>query len=305
MALSHHDERLYPQRVKHRFVDVSGINIFYREAGPPDAPALLLLPGFPSSSHQFRHVLPALADRWRIVAPDFPAFGFSACPDPRHYAYTFEHYTATTEAFTQALGLERYALYVHDYGAQVGFRLAMRAPERVGAFVIQNSEAYYADGRSPAWSAMETYWREASPRSRDALRNVLFSEEGIRREFLEHLPAKVAELIDPDTIWLAWTHINRPGVLNALLDLHLDYRVNVDLYPRYQAYFREYRPPALVIWGREDQYYTPAAAMAYRRDLPDAEIKIIGGGHWALESHGPEITELTREFLLRRWPSPT
>jgi pimeloyl-ACP methyl ester carboxylesterase len=291
------------QHVKHRAVDLAGVDIFYREAGPADAPPVLLLPGFPSSSHQFRHMLPALANQWRVVAPDFPAFGFSACPDPKHYAYTFERYTDTTQAFTEALGLERYALYVHDYGAQVGFRLALRAPERAAAFVTQNSEAYYADGRSPAWSAMEAYWQDASPSTRDALRNVLFTEEGIRREFLEHLPPHVAELIDPDTIWLAWTHINQPGVLDALLDLHLDYRTNVDLYPHYQAYFREHRPPVLVIWGREDQYYVPAAAMAYRRDLPDAEVQVINGGHWALESHGPEIVDLTRGFPQRCWPS--
>jgi pimeloyl-ACP methyl ester carboxylesterase len=287
--------------VRHRTASVSGIDIFYREAGTADAPAVLLLPGFPSSSHQFRFMLPGLADRWRVVAPDFPAFGFSACPDPAQYAYTFDHYADTIAALAKVLGLERYALYGHDYGAQVAFRLAMRAPERAAALVIQNGEAYYADGRSLAWSAMEAYWRDASPRRRNALREGLFTEEGIRREFLEHLPAELAELIDPDTVWLAWTQINRPGVLDALLDLHLDYRTNVELYPRYQDYFTTHRPPALVIWGREDQYYAPAASTAYRRDLPDAEIRIIDGGHWALESHGPQVIELTRDFLRRCW----
>src|SRR4051812_28410641 len=295
--------KLSASQVKHRIIAISDVDVFYREAGSGEAPALLLLHGFPSSSHQFRHMLPALADRWHVVAPDFPAFGFSACPDRTRYAYTFEHYADTIEVFAHALGLERYALYVHDYGAQVGFRLATRAPERIAAFIIQNSEAYYADGRSRSWSAMESYWQDASPHKRAALQHMLFTEEGIRREFQEHLPADVAELIDPASVWLAWTRINRPGVVEALLDLHLDYRTNVDLYPNFQAYFRQHQPPALILWGREDQYFSPAAAMAYQRDLPNAEIRIIPGGHWALETQGPEVIKLTRQFLQSHWPS--
>jgi len=288
--------------VKYRTVTASEVEIFYREAGPSAAPTVLLLHGFPSSSRQFRYLVPALADRWHVVAPDFPAFGYSACPDRARYAYTFDHYADTIEAFIRTLECEQYALYVHDYGAQVGFRLAMRAPDRVAALVIQNSEAYYSDGRTPAWSAMEAYWRDASPQNRERLRAGLFAEEGIRGEFLEHLRKEVAELIDPDTMWLARTQIQRPGVIDALLDLHLDYRTNVDLYPKVQAYFRQHQPPTLILWGREDQYYTPAAAMAYQRDLPRAQIRIIGGGHWALESHGPEVIELTRAFLQQQCP---
>ena len=283
--------------VRYRTVTVSDVRLFYREAGCSEMPTLILLHGFPSSSHQFRYLLPALADRWHVVAPDFPAFGYSACPDRARYVYTFDHYADTIETFVRALNLERYALYLHDYGAQVGFRLAMRTPDRVTALVIQNSEAYYSDGRTSAWSALETYWRDASPPNRDALRDAVFTEKGIREEFLEHLPTEVVELIDPDTIWLAWTQIKQPGVVDALLDLHLDYRTNVDLYPRVQTYFREHEPPTLILWGREDQYYTPAAALAYQRDLPKAQIRIIGGGHWALESHGPEVIGLTRVFL--------
>jgi pimeloyl-ACP methyl ester carboxylesterase len=195
------------------------------------------------------------------------------------------------------MAIERYSLYVHDYGAQVGCQLALRSPDKVRALVIQNSEAYYEDGRSPNWSAMEEYWRDPGPAKREALRNHLFTEEGIRREFMEDLSPDVQELIDPGVITLAWAQINRAGVIDALLDLHLDYRSNVELYPRFQAYFRNHQPPILVIWGKDDQYYSPAAAMAYKRDLPYAEIQIIDGGHWALESHGPEIIQLTRRFF--------
>jgi pimeloyl-ACP methyl ester carboxylesterase len=243
-------------------------------------------------------LLPALSDTYHVLAPDFPAFGFSSCPERSRYAYTFEHYAETIENFVRALGLTLYALCLHDYGAQVGFRLALRAPELVTALIIQNSEAYL-DGRTWIWSATEAYWRDPSKRKREALRNTLFTEKGIRGEFLEQLPPESAELIDPSAILLAWTHLNRPGVVEALLDLHLDYRNNVQDYSLFQDYFRKHQPPTLVIWGRNDQYCTPASAMAYKRDLPNAEIHVIEGGHWALESHGPQVIRLTREFLDR------
>jgi len=283
--------------VKHRVIDVAGTRIFYREAGSAGFPAVLLLHGFPASSHQFRFLIAALADRYHVLAPDFPAFGFSDSPDRDEYAYTFEHYTDTIEAFVRALGLTRYALYLHDYGAQVGFRLALRSPERVAALVIQNSEAYYENGRSTCWSAMEDYWSDPAPAKREALKRKLFTEDGIRREFLENLSPAIHELIDPAVISLAWTQISRVGVIEALLDLHLDYRTNVELYPKVQKYFRERRPQALVIWGRDDQYYSQEAATAYQNDLPGAEIRIIDGGHWAIETHGPDVIMATRRFL--------
>ena len=284
--------------VRHRTTEIEGVKIFYREGGSPSAPVVLLLHGFPSSSFQFRYMLPVLADTYHVLAPDFPAFGFSECPVRSRYSYKFDHYADTIEAFTNKLGLAQYALYVHDYGAQVGFRLALRSPERVAALVIQNSEAS-EDGRTQSWSAIEDYWRDPSLLKREALRQRLFTEKGIRSEFVEHLPPEIVELIDPSTIALSWTHIRRPGVVEALLDLHLDYQSNVVLYPRFQSYFRAHRPPALIIWGRDDQYCTPAAATAYKRDLPNAEIHIIDGGHWALESHRSRVIQLTREFLDR------
>ena len=229
--------------VRHRTTEIEGVKIFYREGGSPSAPAVLLLHGFPSSSFQFRYMLPVLADTYHVLAPDFPAFGFSECPVRSRYSYKFDHYADTIEAFTNKLGLAQYALYVHDYGAQVGFRLALRSPERVAALVIQNSEAS-EDGRTQSWSAIEDYWRDPSLLKREALRQRLFTEKGIRSEFVEHLPPEIVELIDPSTIALSWTHIRRPGVVEALLDLHLDYQSNVVLYPRFQSYFRAHRPPA-------------------------------------------------------------
>jgi pimeloyl-ACP methyl ester carboxylesterase len=298
MPRAREDDVLGHLTVRHRTLEVEGTSIFYREAGAEGAPAVLLLHGFPSSSFQYRRLLPALSDTYHVLAPDFPAFGFSSCPERSRYAYTFEHYAETIENFVRALGLTLYALCLHDYGAQVGFRLALRAPELVTALIIQNSEAYL-DGRTWIWSATEAYWRDPSKRKREALRNTLFTEKGIRGEFLEQLPPESAELIDPSAILLAWTHLNRPGVVEALLDLHLDYRNNVQDYSLFQDYFRKHQPPTLVIWGRNDQYCTPASAMAYKRDLPNAEIHVIEGGHWALESHGPQVIRLTREFLDR------
>ena len=270
--------------VRHRTTEIEGVKIFYREGGSPSAPAVLLLHGFPSSSFQFRYLLPALADHYYVLAPDFPAFGFSECPVRSRYSYTFDHYADTIEAFTNKLGLAQYALYVHDYGAQVGFRLALRSPERVAALVIQNSEAY-EEGRTGSWSAMK---RWSLPDE-----DCHLYAEGLHRGH------EIAELIGPEIIALGWQQISRPEVVEALLDLHLDYQNNVGLYPRFQSYFRHHNPPALIIWGREDQYCTPAAATAYKRDLPDAEIHIIDGGHWALESHRSRVIQLTREFLDR------
>jgi pimeloyl-ACP methyl ester carboxylesterase len=289
--------------VKHRSLHLGDVQLFYREAGSPQAPPVVLLHGFPSSSYQFRHLLPALAADYHAIAPDFPGFGFSSCPSRDRYSYTFHQYADTIEAFLQAKHVERCALYVHDYGAQVAFRLALRNPRRIAALIIQNSEIHYEDGRSlVSWLAMEDYWGDPSPAKRAALRDRLFTEDGIRSEFLEHLPREISELIDPAVPRLAWAQISRPGVIEALLDLHLDYRTNVELYPMFQECLRECQPATLIIWGREDQYYSETAALAYKRELPGAEVRIVDGGHWSLESHGPQVIALTGEFLARAWP---
>ena len=289
---------------RHRYISVGGTQIFYREAGPPDAPALLLLHGFPSSSVQFRHLLWTLADRWRLVAPDLPGLGFSAVPDHRHFAYTFAHLAEVIEGFVRAMGIEPRALYLHDYGAQTGFRLLASAALRPAALVIQNSEAYFDAGRTDAWSSAEAYWRDPSDANRERMRASLLNEDGIRREFVEQLPAHIAERIDPAVIRLACDHVQRPGVADALLDLHRDYGSNVAFYPAIQAHLRRARLPTLILWGRGDQYYRPAQAEAFRQDLPDAAIEYFDGGHWLLETHPGEVAAAVQDFLQRHLTPP-
>ncbi|HKY89619.1 MAG TPA: alpha/beta hydrolase [Nevskiaceae bacterium] len=284
--------------IAYRSVDVDGIRMFYREAGPADAPALLLLHGFPSSSHMFRALIPLLADRYRVVAPDYPGFGFSAFPDRAGFPYTFERLALMTERFTRAVGLQRYVLYVQDYGAPVGFRLALLHPDRVAGLVIQNGNAY-EEGFSDQWDALEAYWREPSPANRERLRGWL-DAPGTRSQYTAGLPDAIAARIAPESWTLDWALLSRPGNIDAQLDLFGDYRTNVELYPRFQSFFRERRPPTLVVWGRFDPFFTLAGAQAYRRDLPDAELHILDAGHFALETDAPRIAQLTRDFLARR-----
>lgn len=284
------------RRVRHRRVTVNGVDTFYREAGPPGAPAVLLLHGFPSSSHEFRHLIPALADRFRLVAPDLPGFGFSAFPDAAAFRYTFDGFADHVDAFRRQLGLTRFALYLHDYGAHVGYRLAMRNPGAVTAIACQNAEAY-DDGFDH--EPLKAYWRDPSPENLNRLAAIL-TTDGTREEFVGGLPADQMELVSPETWALHWPLIDRPGNREVQLGLFADYRTNVELRPAIHAYFRTHRPPALIVWGRHEIYYTTAAAEAYRRDLPDAEVHVLDAGHWALETHTAEVVELVRDFLTRR-----
>lgn len=287
-------------KVRHRAIEVEGVRIFYREAGRRDAPAVLLLHGFPSSSHMFRHLLPALADRYRVVAPDYPGFGNSEFPDPASFRYTFANYARLIERFTHAVGLERYALYIQDYGAPVGLRLALLAPERVAALIVQNGNAYEA-GLSAEWDPLKLYWREPTSANRQRLRGWL-NLDGTRLQYAAGLPPAELELLSPDTWTLDWALLNRPGNIEVQLDLFGDYQSNLARYPEFQAFFRTHRPPTLVVWGKYDPFFTVAGARAYRRDLPEAEIHVLDAGHFALETHGPEVAVLIREFLRRRLP---
>lgn len=263
---------------RYRYVIVDGQRLFYREAGPEDAPAMLLLHGFPSSSFQFRHSLIALTDRWRLIAPDFPGFGFSAVPDHSHFAYTFDHFAEMIDHFIQAMAIEPRAMYLHDYGAQAGYRLLANGTVRPAAVIIQNSEAYFEPGRTDAWASAEAYWRDPSAGNRESMRASLLNENGIRREFVENLPAHIVERIDPSVIRLACDHIRRPGVAEAMLDLHRDYSSNVAFYPKVQAWLRQSRVPTQILWGKGDQYYGPEQAEAFRRDVPDITIDYFEGG---------------------------
>ncbi len=278
-----------------RRVRVDGIDVFYREAGPAGAPTVLLLHGFPASSHMFRELIPRLATRYRVIAPDLPGFGFSEAPDRARFRYTFDALTEIVDHLTDQLGLRRYALYVFDYGAPVGFRLALRHPERIAAIVSQNGNAY-EEGLGKDWNPIQRYWREPTPANRDALRGFL-TLDGTRYQYLTGVtdPSRVA----PEAYTLDQALLERPGQAEIQLDLFLDYASNVALYPRFQAYLRSHRPPLLAVWGRNDPFFLPAGAEAYRRDDPRAEVHLLDTGHFALETHVDEVAARMLEFLGR------
>lgn len=279
--------------IRYLTVDVDGLSIFYREAGDRAKPTLLLLHGFPTSSHMFRDLIPLLSDRFHLIAPDLPGFGQSALPDRTAFTYSFANLSAVIGRFTEVLGLSRYALYVFDYGAPVGLRLAMAHPERVSAIVSQNGNAY-VEGLSEGWTPIERYWRTPTDENRTALRDFL-SPASIRWQY-EH-GVKDAARVSPDGSALDAWYFSRPGVDEIQLDLMLDYASNVDLYPAFQAYFRERQPPLLAIWGANDPFFLPPGAKAYRRDLPKAEVRLLDTGHFALETHAEEIAEAIAAFL--------
>ena len=276
-----------------RTLDADGVRVFYREAGAPDRPVVLLLHGFPASSFMFRELMPRLADRYRVIAPDLPGFGFTEVPATRNYAYSFDALAGTIAAFTEALHLDRFALYVFDYGAPTGFRLAMAHPERVAAIVSQNGNAYDA-GLGDAWAPIQRYWREPTPRNREAVRREL-SPDGIRAQYVYGVPDPAA--IAPEGYTLDAALIARPGNMDIQLDLLLDYANNVRLYPAFQHYFRQAQPPLLAVWGKHDPFFIPAGAEAFRNDLPQAQVQFLETGHFATETHVVDIAAAMRAFL--------
>jgi pimeloyl-ACP methyl ester carboxylesterase len=280
-------------RTQHHRVDADGVSVFYREAGPAGAPVVLLLHGFPASSFQYRELIPLLADKYHVIAPDLPGFGFTEIPAARKYKYTFDALAKTIEAFTGALKLGKYALYVFDYGAPTGFRLALAHPERVTAIVSQNGNAY-EEGLGDAWAPIRRYWEHPVSENREAIRGVL-NREGIRREYAVGIPNP--ELIAPEGYTLDAALIERPGNQDIQLDLFLDYANNVKLYPKFQEYFRTSKPPLLAIWGKRDLYFIPPGAEAFKRDIPNATVRFLDTGHFALETHVQEVAAAMREFL--------
>jgi pimeloyl-ACP methyl ester carboxylesterase len=278
-----------------RRVNADGVTVFYREAGDEQAPVVLLLHGFPTSSFQFRALIPRLADRYRVIAPDYPGFGFTEVPDQRRYKYSFDALAKTTMAFTDALQLKRYALYVFDYGAPVGFRLAMERPERVTGIISQNGNAY-EEGLGPAWGAVRRYWNEPSSENREAIRRAL-NLEGLRHEYAVGIAKP--ELIAPEGYTLDAALMARPGNVDIQLDLFLDYANNVKLYPAFHDYFRKWKPPLHAIWGKHDLYFIPPGAEAFRRDNPNATVEFVESGHFALETHLEDIAVAMRKFLAR------
>ncbi|ADV81520.1 alpha/beta fold hydrolase [Terriglobus saanensis] len=274
-------------------VTADGVEVFYREAGPKDAPVILLLHGFPTSSFMYRELIPRLADKYRVIAPDLPGFGFTEVPEAREYKYSFDAFAKTIEAFTDALQLKRYALYVFDYGAPTGLRLAMAHPERVAAIVSQNGNAY-EEGLGDAWAPIQLYWREPTAEHREAVRQAL-SPEGLKDQYTYGVPHP--ERIAPEGYTLDAAMIARPGNMEIQLDLFLNYASNVKLYPQFQEYFRKAQPPLLAIWGKHDPFFIPAGAEAYKRDLPKATVQFLDTGHFATETHVEEIALAMRGFL--------
>jgi pimeloyl-ACP methyl ester carboxylesterase len=285
-------------QVRYHTVAVDGVDIFYREAGPVDAPVLLLLHGFPTSSHMFRDLIPRLADRYHIIAPDYPGFGFSAAPDHRKFSYSFDHYAKLIDQLTRQLGVERYAIYVMDYGAPVGFRLATWNADRISAIVVQNGNAY-DEGIEEFWDPIKAYWKTGASKEREAIR-WLMRAKTTHWQYLTGV--RDTSLVSPDAEVVDQARLDRPGNQEIQLDLFYDYRTNIPLYPQWQAYFRERKPPMLVLWGQNDKIFVAAGAAPYRRDIPGAEVHLFDTGHFALETHGPEIATLMHQFLDRSIP---
>ena len=282
--------------VTYRHASVDGLNIFYREAGPKGASTILLLHGFPTSSHMFRNLIPALAERYHVVAPDLPGFGFSDAPDRKQFSYTFENLAKVIGSFTQTIGLERFAIYVFDYGAPVGFRLALAHPEKITAIVSQNGNAYEA-GLSEGWNPIQKYWKQPNAENRAALRQFV-APEATKWQYVHGV--KDETMVAPEAYTLDSALLARPGNDEIQLDLFLDYASNVALYPKFQEYFRTKQPPLLAVWGKNDPFFLPPGAEAFKRDNPDTEVHFYDTGHFALETHAAEIAVAIRDFFGRR-----
>jgi len=279
--------------ITYRTVEVDGLKIFYREAGRVDAPTLLLLHGFPSAGHMFRDLIPLLADRFHLVAPDLPGFGRSDMPPRGAFKYTFENLAETIDHFTDVIGLKRFAIYIFDYGAPVGLRIALKHPDRITAIISQNGNAYQ-EGLSDGWTPIRAYWEDPSQTNRDALRAFLAPETTVW-QYTHGVPDATA--VSPDGYSLDNFYLARPGADEVQLDLFGDYKSNVALYPEFQAYFRKQKPRLLAVWGKNDPFFLPAGAEAFKRDIPEAVVRFFDTGHFALETHASEIVTAIRDFL--------
>jgi len=280
--------------ISYRTAQIDGFKIFYREAGNPQTPAVLLLHGFPTSSHMFRNLIPELARQYHVIAPDLPGFGFSDAPDHKSFAYTFDHLAEVIGKFVEQIGLKRFVVYVFDYGAPVGFRLALRYPDRISGLISQNGNAY-VEGLSDDWAPVRAYWENPSQKNRDVLRS-LSTLETTRWQY-HHGVTNAEERVAPEAIFLDQALLDRPQSAEIQLDLIGDYKNNVALYPKFQEFFRTHRPPTLAVWGKNDPFFLPAGAEAFRRDNPSAKVVFYDTGHFALETHAAEIGAEIRSFL--------
>lgn len=280
--------------LKHKTIKIDGLDIFYREAGPKDAPTILLLHGFPTSSHMFRNLIPALADKFHLIAPDYPGFGYSSAPSLNEYEYTFDNLAKTMDKFTEVVGLEKYSIYLMDYGAPVGYRLAVLHPERVQTLIVQNGNAYQEGIDNEFWNPIKAYWKDRSKEKGDSLKSIL-TLEATKWQFLHGV--RNIESVSPDT----WNHVqpllDRPGNQEIQLALFFSYGSNPPHYPEWQEYFRKHQPPTLVVWGKNDPIFPAAGAEPYKRDLKNLEYHLLDTGHFALEEDGVPIAKLIRDFL--------
>jgi pimeloyl-ACP methyl ester carboxylesterase len=281
--------------VRYHTADVDGFKVFYREAGPANAPKLLLLHGFPSAGHMFRDLIPLLADRFHIVAPDLPGFGQSDMPPRDNFPYTFDNIAWIIDRFTEVVGLDRYAVYVFDYGAPTGFRIAVKHPDRITAIISQNGNAY-EEGLSDGWTPIRAYWEDGSRAKRDALRAFLKPETTVW-QYTHGVPDP--SLVSPDGHSLDNFYLSRPGADEVQLDLFGDYKSNVAFYPNFQKYFRTHKPRFLAVWGKNDPFFLPQGAEGFKRDIPDAVVRFFDTGHFALETHAAEVAAAMRDFLSR------
>lgn len=282
-------------KVQHKTIKVGDLDIFYREAGPKDAPAILLLHGFPTSSQMYRNLIPALADKYRVIAPDYPGYGHSSMPSRDKFTYTFDNLAKVIDEFTEKVELKKYALYVQDYGAPIGFRLAAAHPNRITAIVVQNGNAYDEGLDNDFWKPVKAYWKEpTSPEKRAALRGLL-TYEATKWQYTHGL--KQPEFVSPDGAAHDQFLLDRKGNDEVQLDMFLSYGSNPPLYPQWQAYFRKHQPPMLIAWGKNDPIFPAAGAEPYKRDVKTLEFHLLDAGHFALESHGDEIAKLMRGFL--------
>jgi pimeloyl-ACP methyl ester carboxylesterase len=273
--------------IRFRHADVDGFNVFYREAGTPGKPKLLLLHGYPSSSHMFRDLIPLLAERFHIVAPDLPGFGLSDMPSRDSFNYTFDNIANVIDRFTEVVGFDRYIVYVFDYGAPTGFRLAVKHPERIAGIISQNGNAY-VEGLSDGWNPIQAYWEKPSAENREKLRMML-APETTRWQYVHGVADE--SLVSPDGIALDNYYLARKGADDIQLDLFLNYQSNVSLYPTFQAYFRKHQPKLLAVWGKHDPFFLPPGAEAFKRDIPNAQVRFFDTGHFALETHAKDIAQ--------------
>ena len=284
----------------YRTVKIDGLNIFYRESGSADAPVILLLHGFPASSFMYRDLMARLSDRFHLIAPDYPGFGYSDAPSPQTFSYTFDRLADIVAKFTQALGLNRYALYMQDFGGPVGLRLASRYPRKVSFLIAQNANAYAEGLPDSFWTPARTLWRAPSPANYERIRLAAMSDAALEWNYTHGV--QDASQIDPDSWVLQRALLSRPGNKEAMLALLYDYRTNLERYAEWQKYFRQHQPPLLIVWGKNDPIFPAPGAQAYLRDLPQAELHLLDTGHFALEDHADEIARLTREFFQRKVP---